>query len=424
MKHVTVLGMGYVGLTSGLGLAKLGHKVFGVETSRSKLDKLALGQLPIYEPGLDEVLLESLESGFFQLTDSLELAASQSEFFFVCVPTPQDDSGAADLSYVESATREIAKYAKPGSIIVIKSTVPVGAAKNLKTLIGRGDIYLASNPEFLSEGTALDDFINPDRVIVGADTPEVAEKVLRLYEKIEATKLATSVASAELIKYASNAYLASRLSFINDISFLCEKVGANIDDVVIGMGTDTRIGRGYLAPGPGWGGSCFPKDTRALLATANNLGVSLGIVSASIESNEAVFLRVVDRVKEHFGGELSGKVVGIWGLSFKANTDDTRDSPALEIAKRLLELGCSVQAFDPKALAPSWEGFCQTDSAILATQGADALLVLTEWQEFSQIDPASVSQAMNGTLVLDTRRILQKHRWREFFTDFQLLGAQ
>ena len=425
MKNVVILGMGYVGLTTGLGLSKLGHKVVGVEVSRSKLETIKSGNLPIFEPGLEEILLESLDSGLFQLTDSVELAASTSQLFFVCVPTPLDHRGAADLSYVESATLEIAGCAKPGSIIVIKSTIPVGAGRDLQSLIGREDIFLASNPEFLREGTALEDFMNPDRVVVGAETPEVAEKILELYEKIDASKLTTSVASAELIKYASNAYLASRLSFINDISFLCEKVGADIEDLVLGMGADTRIGRSYLTPGPGWGGSCFPKDTRALLAMANDLGVTLGMVSASIASNEAAFSRVVDRVTNHFGVGLRGKVIAIWGLAFKANTDDTRDSPSLEIIRKLLALGCEVQAFDPKAVAPSWEGLSQKDSAILATEGSDALLVLTEWREFSEIDPASVSKVMNaGGFVLDTRRVLQERQWRKFFINFQLLGVE
>jgi UDPglucose 6-dehydrogenase len=416
--------MGYVGLTTGLGLAKLGHKVVGVEISRPKLELLKSGRLPIFEPGLEDVLEDSLASGYFELTDSLEVAASKSKIIFVCLPTPQDNSGAADLSFVKSASLEISKYAQPGTIVVIKSTVPVGSGSYLKSLIGREDIFFASNPEFLREGTALEDFINPDRVIVGAERADVAREILDLYDQVETTKISTSVESAELIKYASNAYLASRLSFINDISFFCERVGANIDDVIAGMGSDSRIGRSYLAPGPGWGGSCFPKDTRALLAMATSLGVSLGIVNASIVSNEASLSRVVERVKIHFDGDLEGKVIAIWGLAFKSNTDDTRDSPSLEIISKLLALGCQVRAFDPQALAPDWENLVQTQSAVSATDGADGLLVLTEWQEFSDIEPASVMHRMNGSFVLDTRRVLSESAWREFFTNFQALGAQ
>ena len=292
----------------------------------------------------------------------------------------------------------------------------------LRKTIDRNDIYFASNPEFLREGSALMDFMEPDRIVVGADTPEVAERILALYDNIDAPKVSTSVKSAELIKYAANAYLASRLSFVNDLAALCEQVGADVDDVVSGMGSDSRIGSRFLQPGPGWGGSCFPKDTRALVSVANNNGVSLGVVGAAIQSNDNAFARVVTRVKSLLGYELNGKSIAVWGLAFKANTDDTRDSPSLEIIKRLLSESSKVTAFDPIASAPTWEGLTQVETAVEAATNADALLVLTEWSEFSQVDPKTIANVMSGSVVLDTRRILPVEKWSSEFETFKILG--
>ena len=379
MSKVAIVGLGYVGLTTALGLAKIGQSVIGVEINPERVSSLRAGKLPIFEPGLDSELVNSLQTGQLELTSSIEDAAANSKVFFICVPTPQDDNGSADLKYVIAASRQIADCASPGSVIVVKSTVPVGTGEMLRNSIDRKDISFASNPEFLREGSALMDFMEPDRIVVGADTLEVADKILSLYANIEAPKVSTSVKSAELIKYAANAYLASRLSFVNDLAALCEKVGANVDDVVSGMGSDSRIGNRFLQPGPGWGGSCFPKDTRALVSVAKNHGVNLGIVGAAIESNDNTFSRVVTRLKSLLGDELSGKNIAVWGLAFKANTDDTRDSPSLEIIKRLLSEGSKVKAFDPIASAPDWEGLTQADSAAAAASGADALLVVTEW---------------------------------------------
>jgi UDPglucose 6-dehydrogenase len=307
-------------------------------------------------------------------------------------------------------------------VIVVKSTVPVGTGEMLRNSIDRKDISFASNPEFLREGSALMDFMEPDRIVVGADTPEVAETILSLYDNIDAPKVSTSVKSAELIKYAANAYLASRLSFVNDLAALCEQVGANVEDVVSGMGSDSRIGSTFLQPGPGWGGSCFPKDTRALVSVAKTHGVSLGIVAAAIESNDNAFSRVVTRLKSLLGDELAGKNIAVWGLAFKANTDDTRDSPSLEIIKRLLSEGSKVIAFDPIASAPDWEGLNQVESASAAASGADALLVVTEWSEFSHEDPKETAKVMKGSVVLDTRRILPVKKWSSEFESFKILG--
>lgn len=422
MANIVTVGMGYVGLTTALGFAKLGHNVVGVEIDRDKFAVISSGQIPIFEPELESELKEALSSGRLTLTDSIEAASKTRCVYFVCVPTPQDDNGSADLTYVLSSVKEISDFAQEKSLIVIKSTVPVGSGELLQSSIKRNDLLFASNPEFLREGSALHDFMNPDRIVVGAENNSTAQLVLDLYGNIDTQKITTTVKSAELIKYAANAYLASRLSFVNDIAALCEVVGANVEDVVLGMGSDSRIGKSFLKPGPGWGGSCFPKDSRALLSVGRKNGLALDVVAASITSNQAAFVRVATRLKFLLGGELSGKKIAIWGLSFKAGTDDTRDSPSLEIIKELLRHGCEVNAFDPVASAPKWVGLSQAESATSATVGADALLVVTEWSEFGNVDPLSVSKQMRGSVVLDTRRVLPVKDWRLQFQHFHVLG--
>ena len=409
-------------MTTALGLANIGHSVVGVEINPEKLKSLKSGILPIFEPGLETELVESLRNGNLRLTASLQDDAANSKFFFVCVPTPQDDNGEADLAFVVTASRQIAQHAPAGAVIILKSTVPVGTGKMLSSSIDRTDISFASNPEFLREGSALADFMKPDRIVVGAENQEIGESILFLYDKLNAPKLLTSVKSAELIKYAANAYLATRLSYVNDLAALCEQVGANVDDVLRGMGSDSRIGNSFLQPGPGWGGSCFPKDTRAMVAVAENHGVTLGIVGAAIKSNESAFSRVVIRLKALLGGELVGKRIAVWGLAFKANTDDTRDSPSLEIIEKLLSEGSRVVAFDPIATAPAWDGLIQADSAVAAASEADALLVLTEWSEFSEVDPIAISKVMTGSVILDTRKILPAQKWKSEFESFKVLG--
>jgi UDPglucose 6-dehydrogenase len=400
----------------------MGHSVVGVETNPEKLESLNSGKLPIFEPGLDTELVNSLRNGRLRLTTSLEDAAAKSKFFFVCVATPQDGNGEADLNFVIAASQQIAQFAPAGAVVIVKSTVPVGTGKMLSFSIDRTDISFASNPEFLREGSALADFMKPDRIVVGAENQEIGESVLSLYDNLNAPKLLTSVKSAELIKYAANAYLATRLSYVNDLAALCEQVGASVDDVLRGMGSDSRIGNRFLQPGPGWGGSCFPKDTRAMVAVAETHGVTLGIVGAAIKSNESAFSRVVTRLKSLLGGELAGKRIAVWGLTFKANTDDTRDSPSLEIIEKLLFEGSQVVAFDPIAIAPAWDGLIQAHSAVAAASEADALLVLTEWSEFSEVDPIAISKVMTGSVVLDTRRILPAQKWRLEFESFKVLG--
>jgi UDPglucose 6-dehydrogenase len=373
---------------------------------------LQAGQLPIHEPGLGEILTAGIESGNLQITSVLSEAVSEADFVFTCVPTPQDEDGSADLSYVISASAAMKEFLKPGAVVVTKSTVPVGSAQVVEDAIGRSDVEVASNPEFLREGAAVHDFNHPDRIVVGARSTEVAQKVMDLYSKIDCPKILTSQATAELIKYASNSFLAIKLSYVNDIAALCEAVGADSHEVLHGMGLDTRIGNRFLEPGPGWGGSCFPKDAKALESIASNFGVGLPLITSAIASNEAAHKRVADRVTDALGGSLSGKTIAVLGLTFKANTDDTRESPAIAVIEHLVQGGAKVVAYDPMVTKYELAGLSLADSAVAAASGADALVVLTEWPVFRTVDSAEILQAMTGNVVVDTRRVLDQAKWQ------------
>ena len=423
MSVIAIIGLGYVGITTSLGMARLGHQVIGFDINQDRVDTLSAGAAPIHESGLEAELQELLETGNLEFTGSLKhMAEANAEFFFVCVPTPQDASGAANLSYVLASAKELSAIAPSGSVVVLKSTVPVGSGERVTRTLARPDLFVASNPEFLREGRALYDFMNPDRIVAGAATVAVAERVLALYGAIETEKISTSIESAELVKYSTNAYLAMRLSFVNDLAALCERVGADIDDVVQGLGSDSRIGRSFLAPGPGWGGSCFPKDTRALVSVASDFGLNLPLIDASLESNEASLSRVVETLRDLCGGGLEGKVVAVWGLAFKAGTDDIRDSPAVNIIKRLIDRGAQVQAYDPVATGPKIPGLSQLPTPLLAASGADALAVLTEWPEFTEVSPQKVAGLMNTPAAFDARRILPQ-TWGQFFKPMRVIGG-
>jgi UDPglucose 6-dehydrogenase len=423
MHVIGIIGLGYVGITTAVGMARLGHKVVGFDINQDRVQTLSAGTAPIHEIGLEAELKDLLANGNLEFTGSLEqLAAANAEFFFVCVPTPQDASGAANLSYVLASAKELSAIAPSGSVVVLKSTVPVGSGERVTKTLARPDLFVASNPEFLREGRALYDFMNPDRIVAGAASVEVAERVLALYEAIETEKISTSIESAELVKYSTNAYLAMRLSFVNDLAALCERVGADIDDVVKGLGSDSRIGPSFLAPGPGWGGSCFPKDTKALVSVASDFGVDLPLIDASLESNEASLSRAVETLRDLCGGSLEGKVIAVWGLAFKAGTDDIRDSPAVNIVKRLIDRGSKVQAFDPVATGPKIAGLTQLPTALQAAAGADALAVLTEWPEFTEVSPQEVAGLMSAPVAFDARRILPQ-TWGEFFKPMRVIGG-
>lgn len=422
MSHVAVIGLGYVGLTTAVGLARLGHEVLGYDIDQARIALLSTGSSPIYEDGLEAELKSALEEGVLQFTsDKSTLAGFFAEVIFVCVSTPQNDLGAADLSLVFLVIREIESFANPETLIVIKSTVPVGTGAKVLKVLGRSDLHVASNPEFLREGTALRDFMEPDRIVVGANSPTVAQRVLDLYSSIDSPKLSTNLESAELIKYASNAYLAMRLTFANDLAELSEKSKAQVEDVLLGMGLDSRIGTSFLRPGPGWGGSCFPKDTRALISLAHDVGVDLPIVSAAVASNKLAFEKAVAAISDLAGGSLQDKTVAVWGIAFKANTDDVRDSPALHIMRLLVKRGANVMAYDPIAQAPSESGISQKATALEVVNGADVLAVLTEWTEFAVVDPAEVLGVMRSPAVFDARRILPQ-QWRATFSSFRVIG--
>jgi len=409
---VAVIGTGYVGLTTAIGLASLGHEVVGYDIDPNKVEQLKAGILPIYEPGLEQMLTDVLATGKLRATSNLSEALANAEFVFTCVPTPQDEDGSADLSYVISASKEMKDLLAPGAIVVTKSTVPVGSASQVEDAIGRADVHVASNPEFLREGAAVIDFKNPDRIVVGARSTDVAQRVMNLYAVIDCPKVLTSQPAAELIKYASNSFLAIKLSYVNDIAALCEAAGADPLEVMHGMGLDSRIGDRFLAPGPGWGGSCFPKDTRALASISAGFGIAIPLIDAAIVSNEKAHKRVVDRVMQELGGSLVGKTIAVLGLTFKANTDDTRQSPAIAVIERLIGRGAKVVAFDPIISAYSLAGLNVVASPTAAASDADALVVLTEWPEFGKLIPAELLAAMRGTCVVDTRNILNKTNWQ------------
>ena len=413
MSKIAVIGTGYVGLTTSIGMASLGHDVIGYDIDSAKVDMLKAGKLPIHEPGLDVILAAVLKSGNLQATSNLALAVSDADFVFTCVPTPQDEDGAADLSYVIAASQAMKNLLKPGAVVVTKSTVPVGSAQQVESAIGRPDIDVASNPEFLREGAAVHDFEHPDRIVVGARSDEVAQRVMDLYSKVDCPKVLTSQPAAELIKYASNSFLAIKLSFVNDVAALCEAAGADPRDVMNGMGLDTRIGNRFLEPGPGWGGSCFPKDTRALASIADSFGLQIPLINAAITSNETAHKRVVDRIMNALGGSLVGKTIAVLGVTFKADTDDTRESPAIAVIERLVGRGGKVVAYDPMVTKYDLAGMSLVDSAVAAASGAHALVVLTEWSEFKSIDAKQIMSAMSGTVVVDTRNVFNQKTWQD-----------
>ena len=423
MARIVIVGLGYVGLTSAVGLAKLGHEVSGFDINSKRVQTLAEGISPIFEAGLEEELVSLISSSKLNFHSDLTEAGKQgADFFFVCVPTPQDDSGAADLSFVQSAIKNISGIALAGSTIVIKSTVPVGTCAVVIQMLDRSDLHVASNPEFLREGTALWDFMNPDRIVVGSAADSVGQKVMKLYKDLDCKKIVTSLESSELLKYASNSYLAMRLSFVNELAALSEKVGADTNAVLEGVGSDSRIGSSFLKQGPGWGGSCFPKDTRALISIAQNAGSPMSLIETAVNSNEEAFERVVRQTESLFGGSLKGKTVGVWGLAFKAKTDDTRDSPALEVISRLQANGAKVRAFDPVARAEENQSVITCATALEAATGSHVLLVLTEWSEFADVNPEDVRHVMAGETIFDTRNVLNQQSWGAVFPKFHQLG--
>jgi UDPglucose 6-dehydrogenase len=423
--EVAVLGLGYVGITSLVGLAKLGHNVIGIDINLEKISALNTGQLPIHEPGMQDVYGEVLKSGRIRFSSSYEELSGFTGIVSVCVSTPATESGGANLEHLESAVSSLTTVLSTGSIIAIKSTVPIGTCESLSKKMESYGIGVASNPEFLAEGRALEDFLEPSRLVVGSESNEVANSVMSLYESIISPRLICGLATSESIKYASNAFLALKLSFVNELASLSERTGADNNQVLLGMSLDERIGDKFLSPGPGWGGSCFPKDTREIVFTGQSLGSRLLTVEAAVKSNHNRIHDIAAAVARDLGDNLSGLKVAIWGLAFKANTDDTRDSPSIEISRKLAELGAEVVVYDPMAKGSEMNWLKMVDSPLAACEGASALLVLTEWPEFSEVDPGLVETRLKTfPLVFDTRRILNSTEWSSVFSNFRVVGQR
>lgn len=422
---IAVIGTGYVGLTTGACLAHLGHRVICADIDVEKITRLRNGNIPIVELGLSELVQDGIASGKLYFVVGSAEAVKNCEIAFLCVPTPQGEDGSADLSYIQQAASDISNALPFEAIVVNKSTVPVGSTKVVERALGRPDVKVVSNPEFLREGSAVQDFLKPDRVVVGSDDQAAAIKVASLYDGLSTRVIITDPASAETIKYAANAFLATKLSFINAIAAICEGVGADINDVVVGMGSDKRIGESFLRPGPGWGGSCFPKDSRALIKIAQDANYNFDLLKGVITVNDEQFNRVVDKIVQSVGGSVSNKTIAVWGLTFKAGTDDLRDSPSIQIVQRLIDRGAKIQGYDPTVSAQR-EGIPATvkvyASPIDATIGADALAVLTEWEDFKWVSPLEVAAAMNGREVIDARNLLNRNDWERAGYTYQGIG--
>ncbi len=412
-----MIGGGYVGLVSGACFAEFGTEVTVVEADARKLEALHEGRMPIYEPGLEQLVQENVRAGRLSFTSDLAAGVAGSEAVFIAVGTPtRRGDGHADLSYVYAAAEQVAQALTGPAVIVTKSTVPVGTGRRIQEIAHSVrpdlDFDVASNPEFLREGNAIGDFMRPDRVVIGVESERAREVMRRLYRPlylIEAPIVFTAIETAELTKYAANAFLAMKVTFINEMADLCEKVGADVHDVARGIGLDGRIGRKFLHPGPGYGGSCFPKDTLALVRTAQDYGAPSRLVEATVAVNEARKSSMAMRVIAACGGSVRGKTVAVLGLTFKPETDDMRDSPALSIVSRLAGDGASIRAFDPEGmnaarpLLPSSVQYC-TD-ALDAAAGADVLVLITEWNEFRALAPSRLAETMRGRILVDLRNV-------------------
>lgn len=412
---VTMIGTGYVGLVTGTCFAESGNDVYCLDVDESKVDLLNSGGIPIYEPGLTELVRRNADAGRLRFTTDYAEAIADAKCVFICVGTPQDDSGAADLKYVQSAAEQMAPHLTPGTIVICKSTVPVGTNRRVRSWIqGVADtqFHTASNPEFLKEGAAIDDFTKPDRVVVGVDDEEASEVLHELYKPFLRTEkpfISMGIESAEMVKYAANCMLATKISFINEMANICEEVGADINDVRKGMGHDARIGFSFLFPGAGYGGSCFPKDVRALASLAEDNKVRPRILRTVDETNNEQKNVLFHKLSDYFGGDLSGRSIAVWGLSFKPRTDDIREAPSLVLIRSLLQAGASVKASDPvavdnvrKELGDSIK-YCEHHYD--ACQDADALAILTEWSEFRNPDFDYVKLKMKAPVIFDGRNL-------------------
>ncbi len=413
--HIAVVGSGYVGLVAATCLSEMGNDVICVDKDEKKIKDLNNNIIPIYEPGLEEMIKRNTAENRLTFTTDIGPAVRKSSIIFIAVGTPPGEDGSADLQHVLAVASDIAEHMDGPKIVVNKSTVPVGTGDIVKELIQKNtthEVSIVSNPEFLKEGSAIDDFMKPDRVVIGTDSDSVAETMRELYSPFVRTNnpiLIMSNRSAEMTKYVANSLLATRISFMNEIANMCETVGADVHDIRIGIGSDTRIGYSFLFPGAGFGGSCFPKDIRALQKTAIEHGHVLKVLKAVTEVNQAQKKLLVRKVVDHFGEDLSGLTIGIWGISFKPNTDDIRDAPALKVIQGLLEKGASIVAYDPQAMKNAarilGDSIKFASSTYDAVTGADALVLVTEWTEFREPDFQRMKKIMNQPVIFDGRNV-------------------
>ncbi len=429
--HIAVIGTGYVGLVTGACFAEFGVDVTCVDVDTAKIEKLHKGIIPIYEPGLDQIVEKNVKAGRLHFTTDIKSAVEQALVVFLAVGTPPQPDGTPDMSFYRQAAKDIAQSMNGYKVLVTKSTVPVGTGKWLREFVAQNiaadtKFGVASNPEFLREGAAIEDFMRPDRVVIGSNEPDAIDVMKDLYRPlylIETPIVITSLEAAELIKYAANAFLATKITFINEVANLCDAIGCDVHDVARGMGMDNRIGRKFLHPGPGYGGSCFPKDTRALTTVADQFGVETRIVDAVIEANERQRDAMIPKIEGLVGG-IAGKKIGVLGLSFKPETDDMRESPAIDIIKAIIRLGGTVKAFDPVAMEEAKhfiDGIEYAADEYEAIDGADALVIITEWNQFRALDMEKVKRLLKSPKIADLRNIYEPSDMREL--GFEYVGV-
>jgi len=427
-----VVGTGYVGLVAGACLAETGNDVVGADLDAAKIEALRHNRLPIYEPGLEPLVTRNQRDGRLQFTTDVGAAIERSDVIFIAVGTPPDEDGSADLTHVLDVATTIGRHMNRPKLVVTKSTVPVGTAQKVRAAIAaqtKTAFQVCANPEFLKEGAAVEDFMKPDRVIVGVDSQEAAQLIGELYAPFVRTGnpiIFMDLASAEMTKYAANAMLATRISFMNQIARLCDAVGADVTLVRKGIGSDRRIGPAFLFPGPGYGGSCFPKDVKALIRTAQDCGVSLDVLDSVETANERQKRVLYEKLARHFGGKLRNVTVGVWGLAFKAETDDVRESPALVLVEQLLEAGARVRAHDPAAMDTArrelGDRVTYASTAYEALEGAAALVIATEWLEYRNPDFGRIKQALSRPLIVDGRNLYDPQRLARLGFVYESIG--
>jgi UDPglucose 6-dehydrogenase len=425
--RIAVIGTGYVGLTTGACMAHLGHTVVCADVVPEKVEALSRGEIPILEAGLDDLVQEGLRSRQLSFVLGAANAVADAEFIYLCVPTPQGDDGSADLSYIEAAAAEIGPHLQQEAVVINKSTVPVGSTRVVERALGRTDVFVVSNPEFLREGSAIEDTLRPDRIVIGAPNQQVAMTLVELYAPLERPMIITDLPSAEVIKYASNAFLAAKISFINAIANICEAAGADVSQVMKGMGLDSRIGMQFLQAGLGYGGSCFPKDVDSLIHTASRLGYDFKLLRSVVEINRERAAHLVEMMREAMG-PLEDKTVAVLGLAFKPNTDDMREAKSLEVVRALHAAGAQIRAYDPvamenaRSMMPPGVVFCEY--AFEAAAGADGVTLLTEWNEFKYLNLDRLRGLLRRPLIFDARNLYEPERMRRLGFEYYSIGRK